>query len=255
MTTGSTIKKGFKRTIRRMGFDIVKAKRFPPNEIHFLHIGKNAGTQIKRISEVISEGSPNRPIVSHTHDFFLKHLPPKAKYFFSLRDPVSRFKSGFYSQKNHGRPAFNVPWSSDEEITFQEFEHANDLAESLFVEGDLGMKAWAAINSIRHTAQHQSDWFYLRGNFLQLTPPVWIIRQENFDEDLEIFLARAGYDIPLEDLVAPPQSTASNRNDYSDIPPISDKGKENLRRWYAQDFELYRACEDWLDAQKAEMRS
>ena len=255
MSTAIELKKRAKRTMRSLGFDIVKAKRFPPNEIHFLHIGKNAGTYIKRISEAINQRCPDRPIVTHTHDFFLKHLPPKANYFFSLRDPVSRFKSGFYSQKNYGRPAFDVPWTADEEITFGEFEHANDLAESLFAEGDLGVKAWAAINSIRHTAQNQSDWFYLRGNFLQLTPPVWIIRQENFDEDLEIFLARAGYDIALEDLVAPPRSTASNSNDYSDIPPISDKGKENLRRWYAQDFEFYRACEGWLDAQKAEIRS
>lgn len=246
-----TLKRTFKRTIRRMGFDIIKATRFPPNEIHFLHIGKNAGTQIKRMSDAINERSPDRPIVTHTHDFFLKHLPPRARYFFSLREPVSRFKSGFYSQKHHGRPAFDVPWTRDEEITFREFEHANDLAESLFAEGELGMKAWAAINSIRHTAQHQSDWFYLRGNFLQLTPPVWIIRQEHFDADLEVFLRRAGYDVALEDLVSRPDPKASNRNDYSDIPPISEKGVDNLRRWYAQDFELYRACEHWLAAQGA----
>jgi hypothetical protein len=117
------------------------------------------------------------------------------------------------------------------------------------------MKAWAAINSIRHTAQNQSDWFYLRGNFLRLTPPVWIIRQENFNEDFEIFLKRAGYNIALEDIMTRPDPTASNRGDYSDIPPISEKGKENLRRWYAQDFELYRACEDWLEARKRDMQS
>lgn len=252
MTAGTTIKKTFKRTIRRMGFDIIKATRFPPNEIHFLHIGKNAGTQIKRLSDAINRQAPDRPIIPHTHDFCLKHLPLGARYFFSIRDPISRFKSGFYSQKHHGRPAFNVPWTGDEEITFREFAEANDLAESLFAEGDLGVKAWAAINSIRHTAQHQSDWFYLRGQFLTLTPPIWIIRQERFDEDFGIFLRRAGYDISLENLVTPRDPATSNKGNYSDIPPISEKGRENLRRWYAQDIEFCRACEGWLESQRAQ---
>jgi len=245
------LKKGFKRTIRRMGFDIIKAKRFPPNEVHFLHIGKNAGTEIKRISGELSKRYPERPIVYHDHHFFYKFLPPKAKYFFSIRDPISRFRSAFYSRKRKGYPSFDVNWSPHESLAFSNFDHANELAESLFEKGDVGNTAFAAIKSLSHTSQNQSDWFYVRGSFLELTPPVWIIRQEQFAADLEVFLRRAGYDIALEDLVSRPDPTASNRGDYSDIPPISEKGKENLRRWYAQDFELYRACEAWMEAQDA----
>jgi hypothetical protein len=58
----------------------------------------------------------------------------------------------------------------------------------------------------------------------------------------------------VENLVEHPDPTTSNRGNYSDIPPISEKGKENLRRWYAQDFTLYKACDDWLEAQKRAMR-
>jgi hypothetical protein len=252
--TRTTLKKTFKRTIRGLGFDIIKATRFPSNEIHFLHIGKTAGTQIKRLSEGVNRQFPDRPIIPHTHDFFYKHLPPTAKYFFSIREPISRFRSGFYSQKNHGRPAFDVAWTEHEKITFAEFEHANDLAESLFAEGALGRRAWAAMNSIRHTSQNQSDYFYIRGHFLQLTPPIWIIRQERFDEDFGIFLRRAGYDIALEDLQAPHEDIRSrNSGDYTDIPPISDKGKENLRRWYAQDIIFHDVCDTWLEAQKSQL--
>ncbi|MBK1634210.1 hypothetical protein [Rhodovulum adriaticum] len=249
MTTGTALKKRAKRVMRRMGFDIIKAKRFPANEIHFLHIGKNAGTQIKRLSEEITRQYPDRPIVTHTHDFFYKLLPPSSQYFFSIREPISRFRSGFYSRKRKGYPTFDVDWNDHERIAFEEFEHANDLAESLFSEGELGNRAFAAMKSLRHTAQNQSDWFYIRGNFLRLSPPIWIIRQESFKADFEVFLKRASYDLTLDGLQGQQDKVAVNRGDYSNIPPISEKGQENLRRWYAQDIAFYQLCDDWLEAQ------
>jgi hypothetical protein len=35
------------------------------------------------------------------------------------------------------------------------------------------------------------------------------------------------------------------------VPPLSALAVENLRRWYAQDFEFLRACETWLQANGA----
>src|SRR5215469_6421945 len=99
--------------------------------IHFLHIGKNAGTQIKFVAQQINQNDENCRIVTHPHEVKLGHLPQGARYFFSIRNPLTRFKSAFYSRKRKGLPRFFLDWSAEEKQVFSSFEHANDLAEAL----------------------------------------------------------------------------------------------------------------------------
>jgi hypothetical protein len=40
---------------------------------------------------------------------------------------------------------------------------------------------------------------------------------------------------------------SAHRNDYADVKPLSEHAKTNLRKWYSQDFELYRQCCSWLE--------
>jgi hypothetical protein len=196
--------------------------------IHFLHIGKTAGTQIREVL-----GSR---ILSHGHDVTLAELPARCRYFFSIRQPESRFVSGFYSRKRQGQPRYFFPWSTEEQRAFSEFEHANDLAEALYERPE----ALEAITSIRHTAQHQIDWFVRHGQIFDLHPPVWIVRQEQFEVDFDEFCRRAGLGrVPL-----PP--SRSHANDYSTVPPLSAKASKNLRRWYSRDLAFYEACEQWM---------
>lgn len=222
----------------------------PP--IHFLHIGKNAGTQIKSLCDQLNtlQGRSSagfRELIKHGHSTVLAALPDGADYFFSIREPVSRFKSGFYSRKRKGQPRLYVEWTQHEEAAFLEFPEANDLAESLFEGGALGAAAFRAIKSIRHTAQNQSDWFCMRGNFLRANPPVWIIRQEHFAADFEVFLGRAGFDIDIGKLTISSNPKTAHAFDYNGVPGLSGKAVENLRIWYAQDFQFYAACEEWIE--------
>lgn len=239
-----------RRAFMRLGYDPVLrkvARSKGRQRIHFLHIGKNAGTQMKGIAKQVNATSKKVAIVKHGHDVFLKDIPADEAYAFSIRDPLSRFRSGFYSRKRKGQPKTYNEWNAYEAEAFATFDHANDLAEALFAEGDLGLRAFGAMKTIRHTAQNQSDWFYCCGNFLTVRPPVWIIRQKHFDTDVQDFARRAGLDVTFALSDAPERA---HRNDYSDIPPLSDKAVENLRRWYVQDFEFLRACETWLDANR-----
>ncbi|WP_417241148.1 MULTISPECIES: sulfotransferase family 2 domain-containing protein [Pseudomonadota] len=232
------------------GFEI---HRVPPvldnkkRKFHFLHIGKNAGSQIGKISRELNSVSVDKKIIVHGHDTRLKDLPLNEDYFFSIRNPIKRFVSGFYSRKRKGQPYHNSEWSEFDKIAFSEFEHANDLAESLFAQGRIGMSAWAAMKSIRHTSQHQADWFCCAGNFLKVRPPVWIIRQENFDSDINTFMERAGF-LPSDRLMATnsTDSTFAHRNDYSEIPQLSELAIRNLKLWYAPDFVFYDICEHWI---------
>ncbi|MBK1634633.1 sulfotransferase family 2 domain-containing protein [Rhodovulum adriaticum] len=238
-----------RRSLMAMGVDI-KLRRVARNKgrrrIHFLHIGKTAGTQMKHVAQQVNAQSKTVTLVKHGHDVFLKDLPEDEAYFFCMRDPISRFRSGFYSRKRKGQPKTYNEWTDYERAAFETFEHANDLAEALFAEDETGLRAFGAMKSMRHTAQNQSDWFYCCGNFLQVRPPVWVLRQESFAQDLEKFASRAGLDVAYHLSETPAHA---HRNDYSAVPPLSERAHDNLRRWYAQDFELIRACEAWRAAQ------
>lgn len=218
----------------------------PASDIHYLHIGKCAGTQVLTLAQSVNARGPKRRILKRSHDVFLKHLPPKVDYFFSIRDPLSRFRSGFYSRKRKGQPRNYFEWSADDAQAFVDFPEANDLAESLFSDGALGAKAWAAMKSIRHVAQNQSDWFYCKGNFLKTRPPLWILRTEHFDKDLKTLLDRVDLGVPTDGLVASDDPIDRHANDYKAIPDLSDKALENLKTWYAQDIAFYQACETWM---------
>jgi hypothetical protein len=212
-------------------------------EIHFLHIGKCAGTQIKAMAEKINASAGTVRIIPHRHSMTLSGLPPAAEYFFSIRSPETRFVSGFYSRKRKGWPRYNVEWTRDERAAFETFEHATDLAEAIFAEGARGQQAFAAVRAIEHLAINQIDYFKWSGSFLLKRPPVAIIRQENFERDIAALLRKLGINSsPLIET----DPVAAHRNAYADVKPLSDQARENIRKWYTQDIELYRQCTSWL---------
>lgn len=230
-----------------LGYKLIRTSaklRANENAVHFLHIGKNVGTQIQALTKIINEAGIGTKFIHHSHDTFLRHIPENADFFFSVRDPISRFKSGFYSRKRKGQPRIYSEWTQFERRAFEDFEHANDLAESLFAEGDLGRKAFCAIKSISHTAMNQVDWFYGFGNLFDLRPPVSIVRQEHFEKDFEILKRQLGIDLATPITRDP---VLAHKNDYSDTPALSEKANANLRIWYSQDFEFYQQCEAWLE--------
>jgi hypothetical protein len=214
--------------------------------IVFLHIGKNAGTQIAFLcKQLIRYGVV---VDGVSHDVKLKRIESGRPYFFSIRDPVSRFRSGFYSRKRKGQPRLYVEWSRYEAYAFEKFEHANELAESLFRRDAWGRDAIRAISSIRHTSMQQIDWFEGALNF-ELRPPVWIIRQEKLEQDFNKFLKRLDLEVELGDLLISSDAKMAHKNDYSDIPDLSDLAMANLRRWYARDVAFYELCVEWMDEQ------
>ncbi|SHF80260.1 Sulfotransferase family protein [Loktanella atrilutea] len=213
--------------------------------LHFLHIGKAAGTQVRHLARQVNAAQDRWRIVKHDHNTNLRDLTREDAYFFSIRDPLTRFVSGFYSRKRKGQPRLNVPWTMDERQAFKRFPHANDLAEALFAPGARGLDAIAAIKSIRHTSKNQVDWFESRGALLTVQPPVWILRQERFEADWASLVRRLG----LTGKFTPTRDDAkSHRNDYSDVPPLSAKARANLTTWYVQDIHFYEMCATWLDS-------
>lgn len=222
-----------------LGGDGARGRR----RLYFLHIGKNAGTQFRRIGDQINAVSDAHFVIKLPHSRKFASLPPDGDYAFSIRSPVSRFRSGFYSRRRKGMPRLHSEWTAHEALAFAEFEHANDLAEALFSEGARGRRAACAMNSISHCARTQTGWFERSGHFLELRPPLAIIRQERFAEDVRELIRRLGLDMEPDISRDPRQA---HRNDYSQVPDLSPKAVANLTRWYAPDFEFLRICEDWI---------
>ncbi len=233
------ILRGYRRLRRRMVY--------PAGTIHFLHVGKAAGTQMRHVIRQINENRAfKRKVVKHPHPVELLDLPERQDWFFSIRDPVTRFKSGFYARKrrDHIAAKYREP-SVYEKLALERFAHANDLAEALFAPGQRGRDATAAIRSCRHNCRNLVDWFKYCGYVFEVRPPIWIIRQEQFQADLDVFLSRIGYDGPLD--IATASDRRSNIADYDGIPELSETAKANLRRWYVQDYAFIDLCETWLN--------
>jgi len=216
-------------------------------KIHFLHIGKNAGSQFRQLAHQFNQLNSKYVIIQHSHNKRLSHLRRNALFLFSIRSPETRFKSAFYSRKRKGQPRYYMDHSPDEKRAFAYFQDANELAEALFDQGERGRQAFCAMKSIYHCATDQVDWFDGCGYFFEIHPPLYILRQETFTRDLKVFFDRIGF--PMENLQLSDDDVVSHRNNYLSVPALSEKALANLRDWYCQDFEFYRICESWIEAQ------
>ena len=215
-----------KRLLRKFGLELKRCAPAPifGKTVHYLHIGKTAGTQIGNVLAQVNGEQSAITFVKNGHGTVLRSLPADDSYFFSLRDPISRFRSGFYSRKRCGRPRLNNPWSPSEALIFEEFEHANDLAEALFQTDTRGRRALSAMLTIGHMGSGQVDWFKKAGDIFSIRPPVWIVRQAHLEADVTVLLRRLGIDVKVK-LTADPAKAHVNdstlANDILESPNFS----------------------------------
>ena len=222
----TTIKARVRQT-GRVVIDLALQRR----QLHFLHIGKTGGTAVK---EALAEQNvPKYRLHLHGHDVALEHVRAKERVFFFLRDPSSRFTSGFYSRQRKGRPRYDYPWTREESKAFAIFPTANDLAEAL--SSPLREQALEAMLSIRHVRSHIAWWLGSVGYLKERIDDLFFVGfLETFSADTKELFSKLGIkaELPTDDI-----STHSN-------PPhvdmtLSDEAMRNLSVWYGEDFQLY----------------
>jgi hypothetical protein len=226
------LKKRIKKKIRRT------RDRFDPRPVaHFLHIGKTAGTALRFTLHDVRKDTAYR-MVLHGHRFRLELVPVGDKFFFCVRDPIDRYVSGFLSRQGRDRPRFDIPWSEQEAEAFTRFDSPEDLAVSLGAGGDLQRDAENAMRSIQHVRASYWNWFrdpeYFQSRLGDL---LWIGRLESLD--IGPLTAALGVD----GLAMPQDSVAANRSPTSKR-ELSDLARENLKRWYAKDYEFLELCNE-----------
>jgi hypothetical protein len=215
--------------------------------VHFLHVGKTGGSAVKHaISH--SPVDPRFEIHLHLHSFRLRDVPRGDKFFFFVRDPISRFISGFLSRQRKGRPAYFYEWSEAEKAAFDEFVSPNDLALALS-SSDASKRARAerAMTAIAHVRDSYWDWFEDESYFRSRIPDILFIGfQERLSDDFELLKPRIGLS---RDVELPDDDRLAHRNPVHLDRTLDTVAMTNLQSWYAADFRFVEICRGLVDAQ------
>lgn len=210
------------------------------NIVHLIHIGKTAGTAIKdalapaRVTE-------HQILVFHSHETRMRDIRKGDRFMFFVREPISRFTSGFYSRQRQGRPRIFSPWSPAEEKAFTTFKTANDLANALS-STDASLKAAAedAMRSIRHVRDSYWNWFGDEKALMARREDIYFIGAQ---ETLATDFARLREKLRLPESVSlPTDPVKAHRNPGSADYTLDEQAKTNLRRWYAREWEFIEFC-------------
>ncbi len=201
-----------------------------------------------------STDSPNKTILAgsdyfiqlHNHSVTLRDVPSGEKVIFFLRDPVTRFVSGFNSRKRYGQPRYNIPWTRAEAAVFNRFESANALAEALS-SPDTGVKeaATRAMRDIQHSKLSFSFWLVSKTYLISRLEDVFFIGfQERLETDFELLKMK----LSLPQSIHLPQGDvqAHRSPDTLDI-FLSPLAIANLRNWHSADYEIFGLCQQKAD--------
>jgi Sulfotransferase family len=208
--------------------------------LHFLHIRKTGGTAIKH---ALANAPAAFELLLHPHEKRLMDIPAGEPVFFFLRDPVTRFVSGFNSRKRQGMPRYHYPWSDGEREAFARFPTADTLASALTSsEARTRDAAEQAMRDIPHISSRYGDWL---GNAAYLETRIddlfFIGFQERLEADLARLTARLG--LPLETR-SPNDPLEAHRTPPGFPTALSPSSIATLHEVYRDDILLVRFCEE-----------
>jgi hypothetical protein len=213
--------------------------------VHFLHISKTGGTALRH---ALRKQRPGRGFhaVFHPHEVTLRDIPRGDKVVFFLRDPCSRFVSGFMSRRQQGRPRYNVPWNAAEQAAFDRFDSPQSLARALSSD-DAGRReaAGAAMQGIRLVRDRYSYW--LRdGDYLEERRQdlFHVGLQETLQADFEQLRDALGFG---PGLALPTDPVQAHRGIAATGRELEGDARRNIEQWYLDDAHLLAWCRDYRE--------
>jgi len=182
----------------------------------------------------------------HGHDISLDEIDPAEPVIFSLREPISRFVSAFYSRMRCGRPRYFFPWSELEQRVFSVFPTPEALALALAdTNADYHTLAREALEGIRHF-RRLNRWLVGEDFLLSRRSQILFVAfQESLDRDFEIL--RRLLHLPSS-VVLPTGELEAHRNPPGLSRQIAPPGVEALRHWYAEDIRLIEVCRQLMES-------
>jgi hypothetical protein len=215
--------------------------------VHLLHIGKTGGTAIKSVLKG-QEHSGDYELVLHEHEFALKHVPFGEKVIFVVRDPISRFVSGFYGRKRQDLPRHNVPWDPGEEVAFRQFDTPNELALALTDESaERRAAAVEAMKNILHLKSPHWKWFQDEAYFIKRKEDILFIGfQDSLNDDFERL--KKVLNLP-EGVRLPDDDVSAHKNPAQNDRRLDDEAIRNLKAWYYKDYKFLELCREFAGKQ------
>lgn len=216
------------------------------NTAHFLHINKCAGSAVKE-ALFNHRVTPAYVLRLHTHKTILRDIPVGDKFFFLLRDPITRFISGFNHCMNKGHPKYFIEWSEAEAKAFDLFRSAESLALSLSSkDAERRELADFAMRNISHVRTSFYDWFESDEYFDSRRDDLLFIGfQETLERDFN-YLAKLlglpdGTGLPCDGVMSNKSSTIANQHERAAY-RLSAQAIDNLNDWFSRDLHFYRKC-------------
>ncbi|MEM7219478.1 MAG: sulfotransferase family 2 domain-containing protein [Pseudomonadota bacterium] len=236
------------QVVRRIALDAY-GRMAGRGRLHFLHIRKCGGTAMKFTLKQFNSPFADCDYVIHLHphQVTLADVPVGDKVLFVLRDPLSRFVSGFYSRHREGRPKHFSPWNDAERDAFARFTTPDELALALSAEdATLREAAESAMRGVRHIKDIYAETLISIDYLDSRRDDVLFIGfQESLEADFErlrsLLGASAEVSLPKDDYNA-------HRNPDDLDKRLSDKAIGNLRAWYREDFQFVEYCREWRDS-------
>lgn len=229
----------FKRSLSRLLFVTILRKQ----PVHFIHVSKTGGTalQIALYKHAVTK---RYALELHTHSTKLRDIPVGEKVIFFLRDPVTRYVSGFYTRWRHGRD--NSPWTPKEEKAFKQFDTPNKLALALSSEDpEEKQSAIQAMRGIGHINTPIVKWFESQEYFLSRLDDIFFFGfQETLNEDFERLKAKLGTPKKVQ---LPSDDRNAHRTPDGFDKKLHEKAVENIKAWYAKDYEFIALCRQVVD--------
>jgi hypothetical protein len=229
-------------------FDRIRGRRI----VHVLHIGKTGGTAFAaatgsspRVKAALGEGRGGASrVIRHRHAFTLADVPHGEFCVFFVRDPLTRYVSGFYSRQREGRPRYHRPWTDEERRAFGAFGTPNELALALSSDQESRRgEAVRAFQSIMHVKDSYWQWLKDEAYLAQRRASILFVgAQENLARDFgqlcEILGMRG--ELPRSDV-------AAHRNPAGLDYGLAEEAVENLRDWYSRDYACLRLLSSWYE--------
>jgi Sulfotransferase family len=208
--------------------------------LHFLHIGKTGGTAVKQCLQDYADGT-DYELLLHGHDVTLRDVARGEKILFVIRDPLTRFVSGFNGRLREDLPRYHYPWKDAERIAFERFATPDDLARALSSDDrEERLAAEHAMRNIGHVNTPYSYWSGDERTFRKRLPDIFFIAvQDRLDDDFELLKRKLGFPA---DARLPSEETAAHRTPRGFSQYLSDEARANLELWYAKDVEFVELC-------------
>jgi hypothetical protein len=213
-----------------------------PTNFHMLHPGKTGGSAVKAAFRQ-APVNPERILHLHRHMTKLRDVPAGDRVFFFVRDPLTRFVSGFYSRQRQGQPRYSAPWNPAEKVAFQKFATPNALGGALASRNPaVRAAAVAAMKGIRHVKSSYWEWFHDPAYFeSRLGDVLFIGFQETLDADFQIL--KSLLNLP-RDIQLPQDDATSHRSPAGLDRTLNERAEAALRKWYAADYEFVERCRE-----------